>query len=223
MTTPNLLPSLLNNEELIVDLCRFSESVLTKQQVRRKWKLEDEVWEALGTDEVYVAQVELERVRRIRSGAAKRELAQLHLVKAPAVLDSILSDPKANARHRIDSAKALNDLADFTPQVARDVDRVRITIDLGGDVRAKGGASNPSDVLVVEAEVPPKLADADWKGIGAPREPLPMIEASERVEQEVVPLKRKPGRPRGSKTVNRKPKVVEPEAKPRCVPGFNLD
>jgi len=218
MPASNLLPSLLNNEELITDLCRFSDAILSEQQVRRKWKLEDEVWELLGSDEVYVAQVELERVRRIRSGAAKRELAQLHLVKAPAVLDSILSDPKANPRHRIDSAKALNDLSDFAPQATHgDFERVVIHIDMGADVRAKGLASAPGDVVHIETEVRPR--DAEGRIIDAR---LPLIEADSFNQEEVLPVKRGRGRPRGSKTKNRRPKLVEPELKSRRVPGFDI-
>jgi len=211
--------SFRENDELVSDLARFSEGVLTERQVRQRHHLfVNEAWESMGTDDLLVEMVEAEKIRRIMNGAAKRELAQLHLVKAPAVLDSILSDPRANARHRIDSAKALNDLADFTPQVARDVDRVVIHIDMGADVRAKGLPSNPADILEIEAEVRPR--DADGKIIdNAPQQRPPMIEDHE----EMMPLvKRGPGRPRGSKTKNRKPKLGESELKPRCVPGFDV-
>jgi len=206
------------NLELISDLCRFAEGLVTEAAVRKRWRLEEKDWIALNDDEV-VRAVDEERVRRIRSGAAKREKAQQHLVKGPDILNTIMSDPRANARHKIDAVKALNDLSDFSPQVARDVDRVVIHIDMGADTRLKGGKSNPADILEIEAEVRPR--DADGKIIDAtPRERPPMIEASEQFDQEVVPLKRGRGRPRGSKS---KPKLVEPEPKPQGVPGFNLD
>jgi hypothetical protein len=89
---PNLLPSLLKDETLVEDLCRFADGILTEKQVRQKWHIADDlVWYALGTEDAFVERVELERTRRIRSGATKRELAQLHVTKAPAVLDKILS------------------------------------------------------------------------------------------------------------------------------------
>src|SRR6516164_5899436 len=124
----DLASSLRENQELTEDLCRYAEGVLTEKQIRQKWHLaNDQVWTSLGTDDSFVERVELERVRRIRNGAAKREKAQLHVVAAPDVLSGILKDPKANARHRIDASKALNELSDFAPQ-RPGVEQDRITI-----------------------------------------------------------------------------------------------
>src|SRR5215813_7267571 len=136
----DLASSLRENQELIEDLCRYSEGILTEKQVRQRWHLaNDEVWTSLGTDESFVERVELEKTRRIRSGATKRELAQLRVVAAPDVLSGILMDPKANARHRIDASKALDDLAGFAPQrSAVDTDRVIIHIDIGGGHKGEG-------------------------------------------------------------------------------------
>ena len=76
---------LANNSELIADLARFSEGVLTEQQIRRKWRhLDDNVWEA--PDDALVDAVEAERVRRVRSGRAAREKAQNLAVQAPDIL-----------------------------------------------------------------------------------------------------------------------------------------
>src|SRR5262249_46020483 len=62
----------------VEDLARFSENILSEKQVRAKYHLFDEsAWVALGVDEAFVEAVELERTRRVRSGATKRELAQL--------------------------------------------------------------------------------------------------------------------------------------------------
>src|SRR5215831_5647935 len=151
--------SFRENDELVSDLARFSEGVLTEKQIRKKWHLLDEsAWVAIGADDIMVEMVEAEQVRRIRNGAAKREKAQLYVVRAPDVLEEIMSDPKASARHRIDSAKALDDLAGFAPQrPAADVGRVIIHIDMGADVRAK------DDVLVFEASARP--VDAEGKFI----------------------------------------------------------
>src|SRR5262245_58120619 len=204
--------SFRENDELVSDLARFSEGVLTEKQIRKKWHLLDEsAWVAIGADDIMVEMVEAEQVRRIRNGAAKREKAQLYVVRAPDVLEEIMSDPKASARHRIDSAKALDDLAGFAPQrPAADVGRVIIHIDMGADVRAKGLASDPADVLHIEAEVQPKPNPDDTKLIDAAPQSIPY-------QEEVAPPRRGPGRPKGSKN---KPKLVEQEARPLGVPGF---
>src|SRR6516165_8771803 len=170
------------NDELISDLARYAEGICSEQAVRKRWRFDDAVLESIGADDLLVEMVEAEKVRRIRNGAAKREKAQQHLVKGPDILNTIMNDTRANPRHKIDAVKALNDLSDFSPQVARDVDRVVIHIDMGADVRAKGGKSDPADVLHVEAAVGPR--DAEGRIIDA-RSPL--IEASERFEQEEVP------------------------------------
>src|SRR5262249_36050688 len=215
----DLASSLRENQELVEDLCRYAEAVLTEKQVRQKWHLaNDEVWTSLGTDDSFVERVELERVRRIRSGAAKREKAQLHVVRAPDVLEKILTNEKNSPRHRIDAAKALDDLSGFAPQrPGVKQDRVIIRIDMGADVRAKGLASDPADVLVFEAEVRP---NPDPNGAKIVDAASPMIEADHFNQEEVVPLKRKPGRPKGSKS---KPKAKPIEHGTPGVPGFNVE
>src|SRR5215813_10928448 len=176
----DLASSLRENHELVEDLARYADGILTEKQVRQRWHLaNDEVWTSLGTDESFVERVELEKTRRIRSGATKRELAQLRVVRAPEVLDQILSNERASPRHRIDAAKALDDLAGFAPQrPGVEQDRVVIHIDLSADVRAKGLESDPADVLHIEATVRPNLNPDDAKIIdGLPRDHrTPMIE-----------------------------------------------
>src|SRR5262249_5177796 len=148
------------------------------------------------------------------------EKAQNFVTRAPDVLNGIMSDPKASAKHRIDSAKALDSLAGFSPEVARNEDRVVIHIDLGADTRAKGLPSAPGDVLHVEVEARP--VDAEGRSVDATPQERPLIEADHLTQEEGVPVRRGPGRPLGSKTKNRKPKVVESESKPKGVPGFNI-
>jgi len=207
--------SLIEDGEFIADCCRFAEGITSEAAVRKKYHFSEEAWERLGVDDKLIEAVEAEKVRRIRSGAAKREKAQLHVVAAPDVLSGILMDPKANAKHRIDSAKALDDLAGFAPQATHgDSDRVIIRIDLSADTK------NPADVLMFEAAARPKPSD-DGKVIDARP---PMIEASDQFDQQ-EPVKRRPGRPPGSKN---KPKttddkLIEHESRPRGVPGFEVD
>jgi hypothetical protein len=100
--------------ELIVDLARFSEGVLTEKQVRKRHRLPDATWKSMGDDDLLVEKIEAEKIRRIRDGSSKREKAQLHVTKAPDILDNIMSDTSASPRHRVDAIKVLDGLAMMT-------------------------------------------------------------------------------------------------------------
>jgi hypothetical protein len=207
---PNLLPTLMQDQTLIEDLCRYSDNILTERQVRQKWHVaDDSIWHAMGTDTEFVERVELERMRRIRSGATKRELAQLAVTKAPAVLDKILSDERASPKHRIDAAKTLDDLAGFAPETQAQEDRVHIVINLGADTRAQGLPSNPADILVVDVPANPKpnpnpIDVTPNNTIDVTPQSHPTI-----IDQQepIPPIKRGRGRPPGSKN---KPKQLPP-------------
>src|SRR5215472_2367954 len=115
---------LANNSELIADLARFSEGVLTEQQIRRKWRhLDNNVWEA--PDDALVDAVEAERIRRVRSGRAAREKD---------ILGTIMTNDGNSPRHRIEAAKHLHVVADNGPEVApaANVEKFLIQINLGG-------------------------------------------------------------------------------------------
>src|SRR5262249_16782450 len=127
-SVPDLTRSLRENSELVQDLCRYAENLASESAVRKKWRLSEETWGALGADDELVRAIEEEKARRIRSGALKRELAQTHVIRGPNVLATIMDDPRANARHRVDSIKALNAIADPGPETAAEQDRVFIRI-----------------------------------------------------------------------------------------------
>src|SRR5262249_25859623 len=95
--------SLIENHELITDCCRFSEGLLTERDVRKKWRLTEEVNKKRGGNEALIEKVEAEKVRRTRSGATARERAQQVFVEPPAVLGEILRDNNASPRHRIEA------------------------------------------------------------------------------------------------------------------------
>ena len=159
VTTPNPVPDpirpLRENHELIQDLCRYAENLASESAIRKKWRLSEETWEALGADDELIRAIEEERVRRIRNGAAKRELAQAHVIRGPNVLASIMDDPKANARHRVDSIKVLNAIADPGPEAATGEEKVVVTINLSSDMRAKGQKPDPADIITIEATARP--------------------------------------------------------------------
>jgi len=164
VATPRSVPdptrALRENHELVQDLCRYAENLASESAIRKKWRLSEEVWERLGADDELVRAIEEERTRRVRSGATKRELAQQHIIRGPGVLATIMDDPKANARHRVDSIKALDAIADPGPEAAAEQERIFIRIDLsaGSDVK-----DDPKNVLEIEAVVPstPKQIEDD--------------------------------------------------------------
>jgi len=210
LSAPNL-PSLRDNYEFIADLARFASGTLEEKYVRRKYHLLDEAaWELLGKDEALIEKIEETKIARLRSGATKRELAQMHIVRGPSRLATIMDDPKANYRHVVDAIKTLDALAEPSPShFTQDQDRIVIRIDMGADVRLKNGESNPADVLIVDTVVRPNPNPNDTKVIDnwdAPKQ----IELN---QEEPVPPKRGPGRPPGSKN---KPKLDQQQP----LPGF---
>jgi hypothetical protein len=133
-SVPDLAAQLLADTQFVEDMARYAEGNLSEKFVRRKYtSLTDDVWEQLGNDDSLVSAIEFERERRVRNGSAKRERAQKHIVKGPDILEKIMSDETANARHRIDSIKALDSIAEPAPGIAQQADRFSIVIDLGED------------------------------------------------------------------------------------------
>jgi hypothetical protein len=192
---PNLAQSCRENNELLEDLARYAEGVYDEKFIRRKYRdlLDNEAWELLASDDLLVQMVAEAQARRLRSGAAKKELAQKHIVRGVGVLTSIMDDVRTSPKSKIDSVRALDALADpGSPQFARDEDRIVIKIDLSGDAKLK----DPKDVLIIDAATRPNP------------NPIDATPAS----QELPPPKRGRGRPPGSKN---KPKTEEAEMLPR--------
>jgi hypothetical protein len=126
--------SLADNQELIRDCCRFQEGILSEANMRRKYGFAESVWENLGDDSALLESVEEEKLRRMRSGTAKKEKAQLHVMRAPDVAAKIMLDENANNRHRLDACKVLDDFSATGPASTPASDRFIITINLGADL-----------------------------------------------------------------------------------------
>ena len=157
-SVPSLTQPLRENVELVDDLTRYAEGIYTESAVRKKWRLSEETWELLGTDDELVRAIEEAKIRRVRNGSFKRERAQQHITRAPDVLAAIMDDPRANHRHKVDAIKSLDALADNGPKAAAGEEKVFIRIDLTADTRAKGQAPNPEDVITIEATPRPSSA-----------------------------------------------------------------
>jgi hypothetical protein len=121
------------NHEFVADCCRFQEGILTEANMKRKYGFANDVWERLGDDATLLGAVEDEKIRRVRTGLQKRERAQGLITKAPAILDSIMSDTSASPRHRVDAIKQLDAFTGNPQEGAPLADRFVITINLGAD------------------------------------------------------------------------------------------
>ena len=123
----------LEDDELVENLARFADGTLSEAAVKARHHLSNEEWAALGESDRLVELVEAAKLRRIRTGATKRERAQIEIVDAPPILGGIMRDPNANERHRINSIKVLDGLASNGAEAAAAGARFEITINLGAD------------------------------------------------------------------------------------------
>jgi hypothetical protein len=124
-----------DNFELVSDFARYCEGILDEKFIRKKYRFDNSVWENLGENDAFVEAVEAEKIRRVRDGSAKRELAQKHIVRGPTVLGNIMDDANASPRHRVDAIKTLDTLAANGPEAAPTADsRFIIQINLGEDI-----------------------------------------------------------------------------------------
>src|SRR6185295_17966479 len=116
--------------------------------VKARHHLSEEDWPALGESDKLVELVEACKLRRMRSGATKRERAQIEIVDGPPILGKIMRDPNANERHRIDSIKTLDALASTGAEAAAVGARFEITINLGSHTErySTSIAIDPNDV-----------------------------------------------------------------------------
>src|SRR6476660_2689162 len=128
-----LKPAHLEDDELIENLARFADGTLSEAAVKARHHLSNEDWAAMGESDRLIELVEAAKLRRIRTGATKRERAQLEIVDGPPILGKIMRDPGANARHVIDSIKTLDALASTGAEAAAAGARFEITINLGSD------------------------------------------------------------------------------------------
>jgi hypothetical protein len=125
----------LEDDELVENLARFADGTLSEATVKARHHLSDEAWTAMGENDKLVELVEARKLQRIRGGQTKRERAQIEIIDGPPILGKIMRNPDSNARHVIDSCKALNDLASNGPGDPAAGTRFEITINLsaGGE------------------------------------------------------------------------------------------
>ena len=76
----------LEDDELIENLARFADGTLSEAAVKARHHLTNEDWAAMGENDRLVELVEAAKLRRIRTGATKRERAQIEIVDGPPIL-----------------------------------------------------------------------------------------------------------------------------------------
>ena len=149
-------PIPLEDDELIENLARYADGTLTEGQVKARHRLTNEDWAAMGESDRLVELVEAAKLRRLRTGATKRERAQIEIIDGPPILGKIMRDPGSNARHVIDAVKTLDTLASTGAEAAAAGARFEITIVLDSDVErySKSIAIDANDVDPNEIDRP---------------------------------------------------------------------
>src|SRR5215468_6854737 len=93
------------------DCVRFVEGILTEEQLRKKYDVDDAGWRLLATHETLQRAVGATKERRIRNGQAAQEKAAHLFVSCPDVLGGIVNDAGAPARSRIEAIRELRQVA----------------------------------------------------------------------------------------------------------------
>ena len=93
------------------DCVRFVEGIVTEEQLRKKYDLDDDSWRQLASHDVLQRAVGATKERRIRSGQAAQEKAAHLFVACPDVLGGIVNDTGAPARSRIEAIRELRQVA----------------------------------------------------------------------------------------------------------------
>jgi hypothetical protein len=116
-----------------VDCVRFIEGLIGEEQLRKKYSLlTDAQWRQLSDIEPLQLLIGRIKEERIRSGEAQREKASLRWNSAIDVVDAIVQDPTASAKHRLDGARELRACATGTEDSKPDArDRFTININFG--------------------------------------------------------------------------------------------
>ena len=133
--------------EFIIDCARHTERQVSDNDIKNKYDLTDEHWQALTHNAPLLEAVRAERERRLLGGAAGREGARREFAKVPTVLGTILTDDTISPRHRIEAARELRQAAAVgdTPDAGPE-NKFHIYINIGD--------GRPIDQVVT---VPPRL------------------------------------------------------------------
>jgi hypothetical protein len=124
--------------EFVCDCTRAAESLLSDQELRDKYELSDCDWQTITSNTALIRAIQAERRRRVNTGLCAREAAAQHFVKAPKILDQIMTDEQANPRHKIEAIRELRATAAGAAGPDGTIDTsekfiIRIDLSAGGD------------------------------------------------------------------------------------------
>jgi hypothetical protein len=151
----------------VVDATRAGEGLITDKELAEKYELSPADWQSITKDVALGRAIRAERDRRVLNGTAAREAAAKHFVKAPGILDGIMTDVHSNPRHKIEAIKELRQTAigDSTDRPT-ETERFIITIDLSA---GGGGVETYSKAMKIDASaggVPNNLIPLEGKPDG---------------------------------------------------------
>jgi hypothetical protein len=119
-------------QQFVTDCVRSAEGLLSDRELVELYEITPADWGNITKDTALIHAIQVERSRRVRNGTAAREMASKHFVKAPTILDRIMSDEQLNARHRVDAIKEMRAIAAPEKQNSpAQSDRFHIVINLG--------------------------------------------------------------------------------------------
>jgi hypothetical protein len=156
------ISSLIENQDLILDCCKFAEGLKTEKAIRKKWHFDETTWSELGKDEAFIEKVDRVRELRTKTGACARERAQQVFEKCPPALEKILDDKSANPRHVVEVSREIRAIAAVGPEAQPTTEMFTININLGAN-----------EVIRFSKPITPGLDD---DGNIIEQKPLPMIE-----------------------------------------------
>jgi hypothetical protein len=139
-------------KNFINDCARNIEGLKSDRDLQEDWGLNEDEWARLAENTWLLNAIKEERERRIRSGEAAREAAQRHFAKAPSILNGILTNETISARHRIEAAKELRQVANGSRESAATGEKIVIMIDLGEDCRLVKEFNQSAPIPAVDGE-----------------------------------------------------------------------
>ena len=118
----------------VTDCCRAGEGLISDKEVQEKYEISDADWHGIAKDKALGKAIRAERERRLLNGVAAREAAARRFIKAPAILDGIMSDANSNPRHKIEAIRELRTTASVGSEKGpAQGENFSIVINLGND------------------------------------------------------------------------------------------
>jgi len=157
----------------VTDCVRSAEGLLTDKELAEIYEISPADWGNIANDAALGRAIRAERDRRVLNGTAAREAASRHFVRAPTILNRIMSDEGMNARHRVDAIKEMRAIAAPTQNSQPDGGRFIIQINIGDESKTYNKSIAPTP----DADLPdeqPKL----------PRRPKLTLTANKEVEND---------------------------------------